>query len=113
MMPRLGIGRRESGCIEAQSKVDYPSSTRASRELRRGVMHRAIQRQGVVTFLRQEAPFLFAALILAEMFYKFGSFALECLAFLVTWYALSFVATRIAAAWSGGREPRRMDSPDA
>lgn len=29
--------------------------------------------------------------LIAEMFYKFHSFTLECLAFLATWYVLDFV----------------------
>ena len=39
--------------------------------------------------LAREAPALGAAMILAEMFYKFGSFSLECVAFLGTWFVLS------------------------
>ena len=31
------------------------------------------------------------SLVVAETFYKFGSFSLECIAFLVTWYVLAFV----------------------
>ncbi len=31
------------------------------------------------------------ALVIAEFFYKFHSFLLECLAFLVTWFVLSFL----------------------
>lgn len=38
--------------------------------------------------LRHHAPTLTAAFIIASLFYKFGSFALECLAFLATWFAL-------------------------
>ena len=38
--------------------------------------------------LLQEAPALAASLVLAELFYKFHSFTLECVAFLATWYAL-------------------------
>ena len=38
-------------------------------------------------FKRQLPPFVVAFLI-AELFYKFKSFALECAAFLVTWYVL-------------------------
>ena len=56
-------------------------------------MHRAIQRYGLAAFLKQEAPFLVAAFIIAEVFYKFGSFALECGAFLATWYVLSLAAS--------------------
>ena len=42
-------------------------------------------------FKRQLPPFLLAFGI-AELFYKFHSFALECAAFLATWYALDALA---------------------
>ncbi len=38
--------------------------------------------------LAQQLPTLFVSLIIAEFFYKFHSFTLECLAFLGTWYVL-------------------------
>ena len=45
---------------------------------------------GIQVALKQEAvPFL-AAFVIAEFFYKFHSFTLECLAFLSTWFVLSF-----------------------
>lgn len=34
------------------------------------------------------APSLLISLIIAELFFKFGSFSLECTAFLVTWGAI-------------------------
>lgn len=74
-------------------------------------MHRAIQKQGTAAFLRQEAPFLVGALLIAELFYKFGSFSLECLAFLATWYAFSFVAAKIAPYLGGHRDRQRTGSP--
>ena len=37
---------------------------------------------------KRQLPVFLIAFVIAEFFYKFGSFALECLAFLVTWYAL-------------------------
>lgn len=43
---------------------------------------------------REAAAFCFS-IIFAEVFYKFGSFTLECLSFLVTWfmagYAISYI----------------------
>ena len=44
---------------------------------------RSLTRSGSLTF---QLPSLAAAFLLAENFYKFHSFALECLAFLATWY---------------------------
>ena len=38
--------------------------------------------------LAMQAPALLASFIIAELFYKFHSFTLECLAFLVTWFVI-------------------------
>ena len=45
---------------------------------------------------------LAVALVVAELFYKFHSFSLECLAFLATWYVLGAVTRRL-----GGSPPDR------
>ncbi len=45
-----------------------------------------------------EAPGLIAALAIAELFYKFHSFLLETVAFLVTWVVLSFALRLILPA---------------
>jgi hypothetical protein len=37
---------------------------------------------------KRQAPVFLVAFLIAEFFYKFKSFALECIAFLVTWYVL-------------------------
>lgn len=42
-------------------------------------------------FIRQLPTFL-VSFALAALFYKFGSFAIECIAFLLTWAALDYVA---------------------
>jgi hypothetical protein len=39
----------------------------------------------------REAATLGASIVIAELFYKFHSFSLECLAFLATWTVLSGV----------------------
>jgi hypothetical protein len=50
---------------------------------------------GVSVAAKQEAvPFLIAFAI-AEFFFKFKSFALECLAFLAVWFALSFLQSLV------------------
>ena len=38
-----------------------------------------------------EAPSLAIAMVIAELFYKFHSFTLECIAFLATWYVVGSV----------------------
>lgn len=42
-----------------------------------------------------EGPTLAASLLIAELAFKFHSFTLECLAFLVTWAALGAAARRL------------------
>jgi len=44
----------------------------------------------------QEMPAGICALVVAEMFYRFHSFTLECLAFLATWYGFSWALKK---AW--------------
>ena len=46
--------------------------------------------------LLEQAPTIVGSMFIAEMFYKFHSFTLECIAFLATWY----VVDRIRAALS-------------
>lgn len=58
-------------------------------------MHTLIETLGLARTLRTELPWLMASMFLAEFFYKFHSFTLECAAFLATWYVLSRIASSI------------------
>mgnify|MGYP003460437861 FL=1 len=44
--------------------------------------------------LSEQLPALGLALLIAEVFYKFHSFLLECTAFLATWFVLDWVIQR-------------------
>ena len=46
---------------------------------------RSLNRNGTLVY---QLPSMAAAFLIAENFYKFRSFALECLAFMATWYAI-------------------------
>lgn len=52
-------------------------------------------------------PGLLLAFLIAETFYKFHSFTLECAAFLLTWLAID-VMVAAAARWL--RRPRARES---
>ena len=66
-------------------------------------MFSLIKELGVRIAVKQEAiPFLIAFAI-AEFFFKFKSFALECLAFLVVWFVSSFVQSLIVPHIKGER----------
>lgn len=45
--------------------------------------------------LLNQAPSLFGSLAIAQIFYKFGSFLLEAVAFLATWFVIDFVTSYI------------------
>lgn len=53
--------------------------------------------------LIEQLPVLILTLIIAELFFKFRSFTLECIAFLVTWYVLDGMYSTV----------RRRLSPDS
>ncbi len=59
-------------------------------------MYTLFSQSSARTLLLTQAPAAGTALVLAEMFYRFGSFALECMAFLATWGILDLALT---AAW--------------
>ena len=68
-------------------------------------MRQMIRSHGVWRTLGQEGSTGLVALLVAEAFYKFHSFALECLAFLATWYALSWLVEAVTALIGGrGKE---------
>lgn len=54
-------------------------------------MFKLIHDHSTSELIRQQFPVFAVSFLIAEFFYKFGSFALECVAFLVTWYVLDAV----------------------
>jgi hypothetical protein len=52
-------------------------------------------------FARQ-VPALVIAFVVASLFYKWGSFALECLGFLATWFGIDLALSWVPAV---GRTP--------
>jgi hypothetical protein len=67
-------------------------------------MFSLVKELGVQVALKKEAlPFIVAFLV-AEFFFKFKSFTLECLAFLAVWFVLSFIQSLI---FNRGTQPGR------
>lgn len=58
-------------------------------------MYTLVQTLGFQAAMKREFAPLFIAFMIAEFFYKFKSFALECVAFLVTWAVLSFLQSLV------------------
>jgi hypothetical protein len=59
------------------------------------IMFTLLSRTSTRELLRQQLPSLVVALAIAEFFYKFHSFLLECIAFLATWFVIDFCTSRI------------------
>ena len=56
--------------------------------------------------LARQAPALAISLVVAELFYKFGSFTLECIGFLATWFVLDALFAQIGRVLSKPAEGR-------
>jgi hypothetical protein len=61
-------------------------------------MFTLVRTLGILEALRREFVPLAVAFLIAEFFYKFHSFTLECGAFLLTWMALSYVQSLVTGA---------------
>ena len=53
--------------------------------------------------LAKQAPLAIGSLAIAEVFYKFGSFLLEAVAFLATWFVLDLVTQAVIRLGRRGR----------
>ena len=63
-------------------------------------MYTLIRDLGLRKALLADAPALFLSMVIAEMFYKFHSFTLECGAFLATWFVVSYLSAVLRGLWS-------------
>lgn len=63
-------------------------------------MYTLIRSRPLRRLLLEQAPALGTSLIVAELFYKFHSFTLECIAFLATWYVFDAATQFLLNAWS-------------
>ena len=64
-----------------------------------------IAREGKAT---RQAPAFLVSFLVAAVFYRFHSFALECLAFLATWFVLDFVIETAASTAARRAKSRTM-----
>lgn len=64
-------------------------------------MYQLLTRTSSGELFKIQLPVLIAALVVAEVFYKFGSFTLECVAFLATWFIFDAIAAAIRKLMKG------------
>jgi hypothetical protein len=63
-------------------------------------MYTLIEQSGIRRFIQREALPFSLAFVSAELFYHFGSFSLECLAFLTTWLVIGKISQLFKAMGS-------------
>lgn len=69
-------------------------------------MYALIQNSTLRSLLLEQLPVFLISLFIAEMFYKFHSFLLESIAFLVTWFVLDWGWQMIRRAiWPAEKMP--------
>lgn len=71
-------------------------------------MYTLLRSVSLRSLLVTQAPALLASFVIAEYFYKFHSFTLECLAFLATWLVIDAVMAGIRSLWL----ERRRSTPN-
>lgn len=74
-------------------------------------MYSLIQTLGLQAAMKRELVPFVVAFVVAELFYKFHSFALECIAFLVTWAILSCLQNLVMGRRGHG-QPERSRPPE-
>jgi len=62
-------------------------------------MYTLIRMMPLRQLVLEKVPALGTSLIIAEQFYKFHSFTLECVAFLATWYVIDGVLCLFIHYW--------------
>ena len=84
------------------SSYDVVRLTRSVKEVIE--MYTMIRTSPYQQLLRNHLPMVAASLVIAEVFYKFGSFTLETVAFLGTWFVLDAVVSTVTGLIKGVRQ---------
>jgi hypothetical protein len=66
-------------------------------------MYRLITASTTRALIAEQLPAFSVSLLVSELFYKFHSFTLECLAFLATWFVVDGISNLIRRTISGAR----------
>jgi hypothetical protein len=74
-----------------------------------GVMYTLIKSISLRYLVVEQLPAIGISLVIAEVFYKFHSFTLECIAFLATWFVLDVAIKSILDFFSKRSDIVRHD----
>jgi hypothetical protein len=74
-------------------------------------MYQLAQKVGIRDLVRRQMPAMAASFVIAELFYKFQSFTLECGAFLATWFALDAIIQVVCSLLPAANSPTSVPAP--
>jgi uncharacterized membrane protein (DUF4010 family) len=66
---------------------------------RRRALYKFVRSLSAQELFVRQLPVFSAAFLVASLLYRFGSFALECLAFLATWFVFDVVVETARRSW--------------
>jgi hypothetical protein len=69
------------------------------------MMYTLLRQLSYRALILQQLPTLAGSLFIAEILYKFGSFTLESIAFLATWFVLDLAYQTVQNAVEDARQP--------
>jgi len=58
-------------------------------------MYKIIKNFRFQEIITETLPSFGISIVMAELYYKFGSFTLECIAFLITWCLLGYLINKV------------------
>lgn len=67
-------------------------------------MYTLLRTSGIKSALVAELPGFLVAFLIAHLFYKFGSFGLELVAFMATWWLATFVKELVLRSFGGASD---------
>lgn len=73
-------------------------------------MYSLIRQSSSRSLLWLQTPAFLISFVIASLFYKLGSFALECIAFLATWFVIDFALARLRRLFLERRSPSSMSN---
>lgn len=68
-------------------------------------MYTLIRNASLGVLLSTQAPSFLISFVIAEFFFKWKSFALECLGFLALWFVLDAVFSAVRSVWLKRKSP--------
>jgi hypothetical protein len=96
--------------IDSCARVNLMDGTESGAAPAGAAMYTLLRTASPSALIWTHAPALVIAFVIAELYFKWKSFALECLGFLAVWFVLDLIFTTLRTAWMKRKEPTTVAS---